>query len=368
MPRYRKSTPWRIALAAVLGTILAASCARGPVTGGPKNRAYAVSAWDQVRGRMLLVEGQYGANVTPVPSWTWDPAARVWEKMAGLGAPMPTVALDWDADRKKAVCFVSTRWHGMPTATLEEVVDNVSETWEYDATADAWTRLETIGTPTPGLLGSRMVYDAKARRMVLFGGYVTHGPGMGYANETWAFDPATAAWTLMAPPESPAGRNYHEMAWDRTSGLVVAYGSDQSPGGPGSTKPFETTTWLYDLAANAWKAVEATPNPGPVVYAAMVGVPELGGCLLFGGVSNHGEKPRAGTWLFTVAGGWSRIETTAEPTPRGWHSMAYDPVGQIVWLYGGGSRRNTATSELWYFDLKDRDWHRIERDAGSYGD
>ncbi|TFG83241.1 MAG: hypothetical protein E4H20_05990 [Spirochaetales bacterium] len=304
---------------------------------------------------MLLVEGQFGVNMTNVPSWTWDPKARSWEKMAGLGGPSPGCSLAWDAKAGRAICFVDTYWRGRPNASFAEVVDNVSETRVYDAAADAWQRLDTKGTPTPGLLGARKVYDSKAGRMVLFGGYVLHGQDIGYKNETWTLDLASSTWTRMEPAASPSPRNYHEMVYDEGSNRTIVFGSDAND---------DRSTWSYDLTANSWTRIDMNPMPETLVYAGMVYLPELGGSILFGGV-NDDEKPRGGTWFFTVKDGWKKLETKIAPSARAWHAMAWDPKNKRIWLYGGGSKRSTATSELWYWDLKDRNWHKVERDAAS---
>jgi hypothetical protein len=145
------------------------------------------------------------------------------------------------------------------------------------------------------------------------------------------------------------------MAYDEASGKVIVFGSDYGDNDP--------HTWAYDTSEDAWERIDTKPMPVSLVYADMVYLPDLGACLLFGGAGDPNEKPSGDTWLFTMKDGWTQLRPEHAPTPRAWHAMAWDPVAKRVWLYGGGTKRNTATSELWYWDLKDKDWHKVERDA-----
>lgn len=335
----------------LLGLALLA-CSPGPVKGGPAKRIYAESAWDEAGKRMIIFEGQLGPSVARADSWAWDPAKHAWKQIAGLEGDLPTCAMDYYASADTLVCFVGSRW----TSTSKGEGRNVSETWIYDATTDNWKLLETVGSPTPGLLGSRVAYSKKADRLVLFGGLVFFGTG-GWKNETWVFDLAARTWTLMNPPESPPSRNYFQMAYDEKADRFIVFGSDHGAGGSA-----DLSTWSYDLVANVWTKIEASAMPEPLVYADMVYVPELEGCLLFGGVTGLDEKPRNGTWLFVAEKGWSKLAPQHAPSPRAWHSMAWDPISKRVWLYGGGPRRNMPMNELWYWDLAKRDWFQIERE------
>lgn len=266
-----------------------------------------------------------------------------WSRIARVEGASPDFALAYDPVSRRHIYFVTSWWTGVRPPKWSDV----SETWAYDAAKDAWTRLKTSGSPTPGLVGARMVYDAKARRMILFGGF--DGTRERYCDETWVYDPRAMAWEKRAPATSPPPRNFHEMVFDESAGKTILYGSD-NPDAP------DSSTWAYDCAKDEWARVGTQAGPRAVAYAAMCYMPDSGKSLFFGGVVPPDEEPSDETWTFCLSEGWKRLEPARRPSARAWSAIAYDPLAKRAWLYGGGPTRKEPSGELWYFDAATGNW------------
>ncbi|HUW69197.1 MAG TPA: hypothetical protein VMX33_03090 [bacterium] len=136
---------------------------------------------------MIIFEGQLGPSTARADSWAWDPAKRTWKSIGGLEGDLPTCAMDYYGSVGTSVCFVGSRWTYMSKGEGR----NVSETWTYGAMADKSNLLETVGSPTPGLLGSRVAWDPVSKRIWLCGGGPRRNMPM---NEPWYWDLAKHDW------------------------------------------------------------------------------------------------------------------------------------------------------------------------------
>jgi len=339
-----------IAMASCVAFIVLSFGCSPPGPRGPGGAIYHHFAYDSTHKLILFTSGFDGGLNPLKETWTFDPAKRRWarlsdeEKLFGCSG-----TLGFDAKAGVFVFFINARLRSNRRMDLDEV----SETWTIDLGTGAWKQLATKGQPPAGLLGCSMVYDASAGNFILFGGWF---PTTGnFYNETWSFDYAGLEWKRFEPTSSPPGRNYAEMAWDEKAGKAVLFGGDSG----GDKDP---RTWLFDPKTDAWTSVEAADGPEQLDYASLTFVPPLGGCLLFGGAKPDNESVRNGTWLFDSASKtWKELKPANRPSARGWHATVWDPGRKVLWLYGGGTNRNGATDELWYFDPAKGDWIRVKR-------
>jgi N-acetylneuraminic acid mutarotase len=122
------------------------------------------------------------------------------------------------------------------------------------------------------------VYVPTIDRVVLFGGYQ---PGFtSLYNDTWAYDYNANRWTNLNPPNPPAPRAYHYMAFEPRTNRIVMFGGILEP----SDLPDETTineTWIYSVSENTWSQVFPTGAPNPRAWHVMSGT--NGSVVLFGG-------------------------------------------------------------------------------------
>jgi len=142
-------------------------------TSGPPPRALHGLAYDGVRGRTVLFGGQtvLAPNEPSLAdTWEWDGVA--WNRVdVSPPGPRDHVAMAFDVATGKVLV------HG-----LQAGGEGPGETWAYNG--NDWTRLAAAG-PRRG--GAKLVFDAGARLMLLYGG----GDGAP-TNELWAWN--GAAW------------------------------------------------------------------------------------------------------------------------------------------------------------------------------
>ncbi|CAE7915213.1 MKLN1 [Symbiodinium necroappetens] len=78
-------------------------------------------------------------------------------------------------------------------------------------------------------------------------------------------------------------------------------------------------------------------------------------------------------WKFDIqVGEWAEQSLTPKPSARRSHAMAYDGLNQVLWLYGGYSRRGYGTlDDLWKFKIEVSEWVELQnlttKPPGLYG-
>jgi hypothetical protein len=176
-----------------------------------------------------------------------------------------------------------------------QLAEMSGEFWGYDPSANAWDRLHSGATQPPSArIASLMGYDAKAGKVLLFGGREV-GEDL---NDTWVYDPVAATWTELHPATSPpGGRQYGGMVYDshakRLLLLSLVEDGDESP-----------EVWSFDFAANAWsklKTIDETPPSRQ--YPSVLWAEDIRLLLMIGGVAPEGAANDV--WLFDpTSGDW----------------------------------------------------------------
>lgn len=101
--------------------------------------------------------------------------------------------------------------------------------------------VDALAPEPPGRARSQMAYDAKARKIVLFG-----GDGLDRSlSDTWIYDCANRTWQQRFPEKVPAPRAGHILGWLPRGGKIVLAGGYSRIGAI-----FDI--WSYDVAANQW--------------------------------------------------------------------------------------------------------------------
>jgi hypothetical protein len=180
---------------------------------------------------------------------------------------------------------------------------------------------------------SRMVFDQKAREVILFGGVSAFDPGTqrGYdGQETWAW--TGALWTQRFPKHNPPARTAQTMAYDSLRGRVVMFGGRQLLGTAGGEIKVFGDMWVY--GDNDWTEIHPPALPPARHLAAMTYDPIRDRIILYGGVSVGADGVTAGalydTWEFDGTT-WRQINNDQIKTSRG--SMVYDKArNQVVML------------------------------------
>ena len=219
----------------------------------PNNSFYQV-CWDGHNRRAVFYVGSM--------TFSYEPRKRLWKLIRARTVPaQPPAMLIWSSMCYDPVNRQVILFGGGGIAAG----DGRPHTWALDVTTDTWRKLELKVEP-PARCNSRMVYDAKNKLIVLFGG---DAQDRGLA-DTWVFDVTTRQWRQQAPKRSPHPRSCHAMAYLSKSGLVLlAGGLAVAPWNQQKTLAREA--WLYDAGADTWRPLAVdVPNCD---WASMENIP-----------------------------------------------------------------------------------------------
>jgi len=150
-----------------------------------------------------------------------------------------------------------------------------------------------------------------------------------YLNDLWCFDLTNRSWTNLTPVgENPEARSYSSMAYDPTMQQVVMFGGWHWRWGP------KSDTWIYDWHSNGWIPTSPTNFPSRRCESSMAYDPTGEKVILFGGEYN--PEIYGDVWAFdSLNQTWSPL-TFAEPIQgRALAGLVYDPDQRKMLLYGG---------------------------------
>ena len=103
------------------------------------------------------------------------------------------------------------------------------DTWSLDTSKNVWTKLATNGSPS-ARFNHAMVYDSDHKEIVLFGGFSASDR----VGDTWIYNLADNAWTNVSPQTSPSRRSDPGAAYDAKAKKVIIFGGygrgDRDPG------------------------------------------------------------------------------------------------------------------------------------------
>jgi hypothetical protein len=202
-----------------------------------------------------------------------DVAGRLAGAVAGLEKDLGAARAKADAHEKKQI-----DWALADLARSKSAVDKVKSAagGSFAATtladADAARRAldaarDALALQPPQRTFSRLVYDASAKKVVLFGG---DRLDMLYA-DTWVFDAGERRWREQRPKTGPAPRGGHALVYLPKSKRVLLFG------GYGYTstrdycgrqyRPHPFQMWVYQTAKNEWKLLPHAGKEAPSTTA-----------------------------------------------------------------------------------------------------
>lgn len=194
--------------------------------------------------------------------------------------------------------------------------------------------------PAPRAL-SLIVYDARTKRFVLFGGdhldYLT--------SDTWVFDPATKQWEL-GISIAPTARASHSLkaAGDGKVILTGGYTYTSSMSYVGAQyKELSDGDWTYDIAADTWSPDKGMP-PDTRVYRTGPFHPDY---------FLQGAKPDAAASKKELdaipANRWVERKAPHKPEMvRTWGHAVLDPDHDLVLVFSGGHSAHCGSDVLHY--------------------
>ncbi|MCH8908320.1 MAG: hypothetical protein IH840_14630, partial [Candidatus Heimdallarchaeota archaeon] len=276
-------------------------------TGGPEARRSSPLVYDSTNRKTILFSGE-GADAD---TWAYDQPSNTWTEVTPLSSPSQRYGhrMVFDPVTEKVIMF-----GGFAGSTT------VAETWIYDYTANSWTQVTPLVSPS-ARQAHNMVYDTINQVVLMHGG--------SGSTDTWVYVPAANTWTNLAPVTNPGTKEGAYYSFDRGSGRFII-------GGEPSTPAQDFFTWAYDYSTNTWNDLNSADEPTiRLGYGrAMVYDPVLQKSILFGGEDKFAYEDT--TWTFDdISNLWSFISTTNSPGARRRLGMSYDSYAQVIILFGG---------------------------------
>jgi hypothetical protein len=292
-------------------------------------------------GQRMLVFGGYDDVAFKNDLWALDlsgSATPNWQPLAASGV-LPSARYGhsavYDPDRREMTVF-----GGFDGASIFNGVFLEDQHVLSLSNGAAWSKLDVAPHPSPRDFYT-MIFDPPRHRAVLFGG----NDGRTF-DDTWSFDPAVPAWTLISfPAREPSARLSAGAAFDRLGDRLILFG-----GWGGS--PFDDT---WSLALNQvppqWSLI-APPGscPSPRLEHTVVYDSRRNRMILFGG--KDGTQFFNDVWQLDLSGVpiWSPMAVAGTPpSPRETRGI-YDPVRDRVVFFGGFSPPDHL-AETWILDL-----------------
>ena len=183
-----------------------------------------------------------------------------------------------------------------------------------------------------------------------------------------------AAAAVTTGPESisyPVGRFAATLVHDPIADVFVLLGGWEEFGADPILDP-----WSFDTDTESWLSLEQSFEPSGRELAAAVYVDSLERVLLVGGTPQQTNscaswsqvlKSPVDVWLFdTPERSWERVNANGIVPDRWGHSIAYDPVTDLVVLFGGvgteieRSGRSTLLGDTWIYDPATATWESVE--------
>jgi hypothetical protein len=214
-----------------------------------------------------------------------------------------------------------------------------------------------------------MVYDAKNRVSLLFGGYAL---GAGVLNETWEYGDLEGLWIERCDGDTckstPSARQGAGLAYVPERSVAVLFG-----GVNGSGSAMYCDTWEWSSDARKWEPKSQPDCTDGSSVARRVGHAMAGvgsKAILFGGLAQAGagSSARSNDLLAWDGQAWTPLcdeecAKAALPSPRKFATLVHAPLASkdVLWLFGGdalasGAAVGAVVNDLWEFDLKTSRW------------
>jgi N-acetylneuraminic acid mutarotase len=225
------------------------------------------------------------------------------------------------------------------------------DTWAYNPATNAWTDLAPAGGAPTARAGAPMIYSSACKEIVLFGGY----NGEGAFADTWGYSPEENSWVDLTRDDTgaPPARAFHAMVYDPAANQAVLFG------GMGGPETYFNDTWLYDCKTGVWTdAKPAGAVPPARAFHGLAIDPGSGKVVLFGGYDS--AQYFGDTWIYDLAANsWTEAAPSgAVPPGRTRASLVFAAASGRFVLFGGVA--GTAVfDDTWTYDPVANTWTNL---------
>jgi len=292
----------------------------------PPSRAAHRMVYYPTDNTVIMAMGSNNTGTYRADLWAWN--GSDWVSLPSGGLPYGGYmgfGMSYHASASKLVVFHGYRgaydWY----------------TYEYDLVAKTGWSLRSINSPWGSSAWHEQVYVPSTDQSIVVGGYdSTYGI---YRNLLAEYKPAYSQWNTQAVNGTPpTARGGVAACFDSNRGVIVLHGGNNSGG-------TFLDTWEIDVATWTWtqKSAGGPGTPDQREYASMVFDSNRNVCVLYGGRFSSSGPYLDDTWEWDGTS-WTQVLTTG-PGARN-PSMAYDPVGHRIVLFGGHAG-GAAFSDTW---------------------
>ncbi len=209
----------------------------------PPARGSQAMVFDPVTGRIIMFGGVDWDLHNFSDTWAFDPATTTWTQIHTAHSPdaRDSCAMASVTTSGRIVLFGGESWSEGP----ESDPTALGDTWLFDPAGQDWTKLETSVSPQARDSAS-LVWNASSGTAILFGGEV-YSEGVSF-DDTWAFDPDANAWTALETDGSPSHRDCHTMVDTGTQAGMILFGGVQN-----IDEVLFGDVWSFDSGRNRWE-------------------------------------------------------------------------------------------------------------------
>lgn len=316
----------------------------------PAPRGNPAAVYDPIAHRLVAFGGRVpGGELNDV--WALDLGEMRWHNITPASGPAPTPRWSHNAVYDPAEHRMLV-WSGRRGGMF------YNDVWAFDLNTHVWTEL-AASTPAPNLrYGTAAVFDPLAGELVNFAGFTDAGR----FEDTWRFDPRSAAWRELGVANNPGPRCLHSASYDSRGHRMLVYGGQRGASRLGDL-------WALDLNGDSWS--ELTPALGPAgrTFAASVYDARGNYLVIFGGDTGGAKSDEV--WRYDLAENvWSPIEASGGPSERSGAAAVYIESENRA-LYFGGEASVGFFNEVWSLEnlsaretaVRQTGWARVKVDA-----
>lgn len=252
-----------------------------------------------------------GVGDTPPDPTPLLAGVPTWEELAPPTRAWAATAHDTRRDRLLVIGGMSES-EGTPTSSV----------WAFSLGFERWDRVRPTGTEPAPRRGAAAVYDSVRDRVVLYGGDLDAGAYSTWSvrpeDDLWVLELAGTPWWRRIPRAGawPSKRAFAGFAMDggRSSAWLYGGGVVERV----DSAPDTATLWRLDLDALTWTRHDAVgPWPLSRESPGMVWAPERAAFIVHGGRAWQSRTPLADTWVLTpgVIAAWTPVPATSAPDP-----------------------------------------------------
>lgn len=246
---------------------------------------------------------------------------------------------------------------GMPVLsiiTINPYIESRSyavESSSFPMQTNTWKNMSPSLSPSArSYIENQMVYDAKAKRTILFGG---RDYWVGSQNDTWAYDYGNNTWIEMKPIKHPSNRDSCVMVYDSMSDRIILFGGWKKTGGG-----LYNDTWGYDYNNNTWSNLTPKKSPPARVDPSMSYNSKSDRIIMFGGTQTL--VPFGDTWIYDYNNNtWIEIKPSRSPPARWGQAMAYDSESDRIILFSGNTWGGSPPNDVWEYNFNSNNWTDI---------